>query len=101
MLQFNALSPAQRRWVELVELYFPNTGKTISYAELKKIDGFFRGKRQDDPRFKVSKPLWLITHNAIERGVYLFPASGVKIAETLTDREAEYRAELAKFSIAV
>ena len=101
MLQFNDLSPAQRRWVELVELHFPNTGDTITYADIKMIDGFFRGKRQQDSRFKVSKPLWLITHNAVERGVYLFPGSGVKLAESLTDREAEYRAELAKFSIAV
>jgi hypothetical protein len=103
MLYYKDLSPAQRRWVELVEAYFPRSDPQITYAEIKQIHDFFVGKRREDARFKISKPLWLITNNALSRGRYLFPASSVPqcVAACLPPEEATYRQELAKFSIEI
>ena len=103
MLYYKDLSPAQRRWVELVEAYFPRSDPQITYAEIKQIHTFFVGKRREDARFKISKPLWLITNNALTRGRYMFPASNAiqRIAACLPQEELTYRQELAKFSIQI
>ena len=103
LLQYKDLSPAQRRWVELVEIYFPHIQRTITYSEIRQIHDFFSAKRAEDRRFKISKPLWIITHNAVSRGVYDFPGSGARLhePESLSDSEAQYRTELAKYAITV
>ena len=103
LLQYKDLSPAQRRWVELVEIHFPHIQHTIAYSEIRQIHDFFFSKRSADKRFKISKPLWLITHNAVSRGVYNFPGSGARLGEPapLSDDETLYRTELAKFAITI
>lgn len=64
------------------------------------VNDFFVSKREKDKRYKVSKPLWIITHNAVSRGVYKIPFEEVKFKETITDpMEKMYRAELKKFGI--
>ena len=109
MLSYNDLTRAQKRWVELVELHFSNildvSKNILTYKDINEIDNFFRSKRVENKRYKISKPLWLITNNASARGVYKFPASTI-VEELVDDRapvdsvmELNYKAELKKLNI--
>lgn len=102
MLEYDDLSPAQKRWVDLVELFFPDIqlrGK-ITYKEIQEVHEFLLKKRDEDKRFKCAMPLWVITNNALSRGVYQFPASDVSKAMTFDEKmEQFYLAELARFGI--
>lgn len=103
MLQFKDLTPSRQKFVSLVELHFPEIKErgTITYKEIQDIHEFFVSKREENKNYKVSKPLWLITSNAIERGNYKFPASDA--AETTEEIQSEwdhlYYAELARYGI--
>lgn len=103
MLTYNSLSSAQRRWVDLVEIYFPEikTRGVVTNKEVRTIHDFFVGKRAEDKRFKISHPIWLITNNAVSRGVYTFPSSSfVEESAQLHDGlELIYRTELAAYNI--
>ena len=103
MLNYTDLSKAQRRWVDLVEEYFPDISDTLTYKQIQDIHAFFTEKRKEDSKFKISKALWLITNNAVTRGTYKFPKSSIAEieVETVIDSELEvrYKAELAKFGI--
>ena len=101
MLQYKDLSPAQRRWVDLVSLFFPDTGSTLTYTELTKIDRFFFVNREKDPRFKISKPLWLISNNAVSRGIYFFPRDTAVYTppDTNTDLENTLHEELRRLDV--
>jgi len=108
MLSYSDLSKAKQRWVNLVEKHFPNildvTKGVLSYKDLQDIHANFTARRVEGKQFKVSKPLWLISNNAISRGVYKFPFSTVEEivdeqAEPDTEMEIRYQAELAKLDI--
>jgi hypothetical protein len=100
MLNYKDLSPAKRKWVDLVEIHFPQYTDTITYEQLNIIHAVFTAKRNEDRRFKCSKPLWLISNNAVSRGVYKFPGSkDAVIEEVLSEDEKMYRAELSKYGI--
>lgn len=103
MLNYSDLSKAQQRWVNLVEKNFPDIKGSLTYKQIQDIHTFFTEKRKEDSRFKISKALWLITNNAVSRGVYKFPSSTVEEIEVETvidsELEANYKAELAKFGI--
>jgi hypothetical protein len=105
MLLYTDLSGSQRRWVDLVEFCFPDISETITYQKIKDIHNFFTEKRKDNPKYKISKALWLITNNAMTRGVYKFPSSKLadEDAPMVEDTEMEklYKAELAKYGIPI
>lgn len=104
MLAYNNLSSARQRWVDLVEQHFPEVKLrgVVTFKEINSIHDFFFEKRESDKRYKISKPLWLITNNAISKGVYQFPASDAPEVETpvIDDKmELYYRSELLAHSI--
>ena len=105
MVTYNDISPAQKRWVDLVEIFFPGVKSrgAVTYKEIHEIHDFFVSKRAEDKRFKVSMPIWLITANAMERGVYKFPASDAipddEPADIDTELEQIYLSELARYGI--
>jgi hypothetical protein len=105
MLYYFDLTPSQRHWVDLVEAVFPEDREAgeISYKRLNEIHNHFVSLRGRDGRYKCSKPLWLITNNAISRGVYKFPSSKsieIEQEEVLdSDLEIRYREELEKLDI--
>jgi hypothetical protein len=103
MLGFNDLSPARKRWVMLVELTHPEVTDTITYQQIKDFHAEFAALREQDKRYKIGMPLWLIGPNAIERGVYFFPGTNntvpVKVREADSDMELEYKQELAEYGL--
>jgi hypothetical protein len=108
MLSYEDLSAAQKRWVDLVEIHFPNildvTNGTLTYKDILQIDNFFREKRSENKKYKVSKPIWLITNNAVERGKYKFPSSTFgeiidENAPVASDMEVNYQNELKRLGI--
>lgn len=105
MLLYIDLSGAQRRWVDLVELCFPDIGESITYQQIKDIHNTFTEKRKINPKFKISKALWLITNNATTRGVYKFPSSKVVDEDVITIEDTEmetiYKSELVKYGIPI
>jgi hypothetical protein len=97
MLQYHHLTPSQRKWVDLVQLHFPNIVHEITFRQVQEIHQFFLAKRQENKKYKVGMPLWLITHNAIKKGVYFFPVSMYNnTLESITKTEAQFRDELVK-----
>lgn len=96
---YTDLSPAQRKWVDLVEIHFPEINDTITYKQLLEMYNYFLELRKQNKNYRVSKPLWLITNNAIERGVYKFPGRKVKINKDFSEMEMLYHSELAEFDI--
>ena len=97
MLQYHNLTPAQRKWVELVQLHFPEIVNEITFKQVTAIHQFFLEKRNDNKKYKVGMPLWLITNNAIRKGVYFFPVSMYNnTLESITYTETQFRAELSK-----
>jgi hypothetical protein len=106
MLSYSDLTQSQRKWVDLVELTFPNTGEYLNYDDIKNIHAKFTELRVTNKNYKCSKALWLITHNSVSRGKYKFPSSlvydlqeGVEIIDT--ELEALYKQELMKFGISI
>ena len=74
-IEYADLSPAQAKWVDLVEILFPelyNDG-IISHTELKVVHEHFVSLRATDKKYKVSWPIWLIMNNSVARGVYAIP----------------------------
>jgi len=110
MLYYNDLSPAQKRWVELVEMFCQDKiveGK-ITHKGLKEIHQFFVEKRREDRRYKISWPIWLIMGNQVGRGVYQFPAPEIEndleeLVDEVTpidpEKEGHYMRELIGFGI--
>jgi hypothetical protein len=103
MLNYTDLSKAQKRWVDLVEECFPDDGDTLSFKQIQDIHEYFTSRRAENPKFKISKALWLITNNAVSRGTYKFPKSTASDVdgpvEVNDELETRYRAELAKLDI--
>lgn len=99
MKNYSDLSAGQRKWVDLVEIYFPEIGDTITYKQLLTAHAFFKEMREQNAKYRVAKPIWLIGANAIARGVYRFPGSSVKIQSQFSEMETIYHAELKEFGI--
>lgn len=102
MLNYDDLSPSQQKFIDLTIIHFPELaqGGKCTYKELMHIHETFVSYRAKDKAYKMSKPLWLITNNAIERGVYQLPLPNQKIEVNITNpMELMYRAELKRFGI--
>jgi hypothetical protein len=103
MLGFNDLSPARQKWVRLVELTHPEVTETITYQQIKDFHEEFTALREQDKRYKVGMPLWLIGKNAIKRGVYFFPGTNntppEEEAKIDSEMEEEYQAELRLYGL--
>ena len=102
MLTYDILTDSQRRWVNLVEFHYPDITTEITYLQIKEIHIFFTEKRLENKNFKCAKALWLITNNAISRGVYSFPSSKApekKEVEILDSLEIGYREQLSAHGI--
>lgn len=108
MITFNKLSPAQSKWLSLLEILFPDIYKndTITHNQLKMVHDHLVSLREKDKKYKVSWPIWLISNNAIDRGVYTIPKETEEI-QTQDDPDIdhqfypEYAFELMKFGIEV
>lgn len=104
MITYDELTPAQSRWMALVEYYFPDKVicGTITTSELKTIHEFFVAKRNEGKKYKVSWPIWLIMNNALERGLYQLPprVTNVQVDPDIThEYYDEYVQELKEFSV--
>lgn len=105
MIKFDDLSPAKLKWLTLVELLFPEiyANDTISVSELKTVHNHFLELRKTDAKYKVSWPIWLITNNALERGVYVLPKPNANLmVESSREKHeyfAEYESELRQFGV--
>ena len=104
MLEFDKLSPAQERWVVLLEHFFPEVYKTgeVSHKQLVAADNKFREMRATDKKYKVSWPIWLISNNATTRGKYHIPKKQTEEHDASIETHpfyAEYVAELKEFGI--
>lgn len=110
MLTFNDLSLAQKKWVQLVELYIPEVKDTVTFRKIHEIHEILYKLRGKNPKAKVGLPLWLIKHNVVSRGVYFFPSEKNsapgnvvpqgKPAQLEHSLEAEYQEELKKYGLA-
>lgn len=106
MIVYNQLTKAQSKWLALCEHYFPQytVDGIINHAQLKEVHEFLVSMREKDKRFKCSWPIWLITNNAVSRGVYKLPLEKVDL-ETNVDPDKshpwfeEYIQELKQFSV--
>lgn len=106
MITHSELTPAQEKWLALIEYYFEDvysSGK-ITHKQLKAAHDRFTVLRKEDKKYKVGWPIWLITNNAISRGVYELPVpSGtVKVEEDPDINHPfypEYIAELKRFNV--
>lgn len=103
MLNYHDLTAAQRHWVDLVEASFPDEPDVLTYKRLLELHAHFVSLRSVDARYKCAKPLWLITNNAISRGLYKLPKSTfIDDAEDLpldSELEIRYREELKNLDI--
>ena len=100
MLQYHHLSAAQRKWVDLVQFHFPEITNEITFKQVTAIHNFFLEKRKENAKYKVGMPLWLISNNALKKGVYFFPVSMYNNTnESLTNTEIQFRSELSKDGI--
>ena len=105
MLSYEDLTAAQKKWVDLVEIHYPEVmlQDNVTYTDIKTFHTFFVQKRVENKKYKCSMPLWLITNNAISRGHYRFPGSLVIIGEEMVGlddpMEKIYKEELKKFGI--
>lgn len=106
MLTWHDLSKAQKKWVTLVQMFHPEVRDTVTFQQIKEFHAEFMEKRSEGKKFKTGMPLWLITHNAIERGVYFFPSEENTVQmepEELTpidpEFEPEYQQELAEYGL--
>lgn len=109
MLTFNDLSLAQKKWVQLAELYDPEIKDTVTFRKIHEIHEALYKLREKNPKAKVGLPLWLIKHNVVSRGVYFFPAEKNSAPENVTPQgkstkmehslEAEYQEELKKYGL--
>lgn len=107
MLSYDNLSKAQRRWVDLVEILFPELYKCgiINHSELKMVHETLLEMREQDKKYKVSWPIWLISNNAVTRGSYQIPKSGS--SEVIQEKDPdenhpfyqEYLEELKQFKV--
>jgi hypothetical protein len=105
MLSYNDLSVGQKKWVDLVEaceLIKPNQLE-VTYKQIQEIHQYLTEQRNTNKKFKVSKPLWLITNNAIRRGVYAFPSSEgnstITVEVNNSPEEILYQTELMQYNI--
>lgn len=107
MLQYEQLSKAQRKWVDLVEILFPDmySSDIITHSQLKMIHEQLVEMRDQDKKYKVSWPIWLITNNAITRGAYKIPKQN-GVEESIDDDPdkdhpffQEYIQELKQFNV--
>jgi hypothetical protein len=103
MLNYKDLSPAKRKWVDLVEYFFPDIKErgVITFKELNEIHAFLKEKRKEDIRYRVAKPLWLIMANATGRGIYKFPATekNEDVVDIDPALEPYYQTSLEKYGI--
>lgn len=102
MLSYPDLTHTQRKWVDLVEIHFPEIEGTITYKQVLEVHDFFTSKRVENKAYKISKALWLITNNKTGHGIYMFPGSKIgDIPSETEDSPAEiaYKEELIKLGI--
>ena len=100
MKNFDELSPAQERWVVLVEYCFPAIYQSgqITHKELIKVHAQFLDMREQDKKYKVGWPIWLISNNAITRGVYQIPQKDFGLTQQSGDLE-ELNQEMKEFGV--
>jgi hypothetical protein len=104
LLSYSDLTKSQRKWVDLVELHFPEIDTQLTFEKIKEIRDLFKSKQELDKRYKGGYALWLITHNAIDRGPYMFPGSKFENVEPIipvidSELETRYKNELIKYGI--
>ena len=96
MKTFAELTPARRKWVLLVQQFFPTIAErgTITYKELHDVHDYFLSKRSDDSTFNVGFPIWIIQSCTISRGVYRLPLdASVSLSDVMEDNEVERKAK--------
>lgn len=100
MLSEKELSVGQSKWLALVKAKFNNIYKssTVTHAQLKEMHEEFVKLRTVDKKYKVGWPIWLITNNAVSRGVYSLPAAAVE-KTPINPVYSEYEEELEAFGI--
>jgi hypothetical protein len=89
MLTWDDLTSTQKHWVTLVQMFHPEIKDSITFQQLKSFHDEFKAMRSENKRFKTGFPIWLITHNAVERGVYFFPSE-----ENVIDSEPDLCVEI-------
>lgn len=67
----------------MLEFHFPDIYETgeITHKQLTKIHVHFMDLRDVDKKYKVGWPIWLISNNAMQRGVYKIPRPGEPVLE--------------------
>lgn len=105
MIKYDQLSRAQARWVDLLEILFPDFYKSdiITHSQLKMVHEQLLILREKDKKYKVSWPIWLITNNAVSRGVYKIPKPHMVTVDNDPDMNhpfyPEYIQELKQFNV--
>jgi hypothetical protein len=105
MITFEKMTPAQAKWLALIEYYFADTYKSgrITHAQLVTAHNHFLELRKEDKKYKTGWPIWLITNNAIERGVYQLPTQAESVPQIDPDTTHEfypdYIKELKEFGV--
>lgn len=95
MLNYNDLSSAQQKYIDLVSLYFPGL-EVVTFSKLNEIHAFFLKKRGEDARFKVGFPIWLVSNNRRGRD-YLLPLQHVVLEDEVSELDREFQIEYGEF----
>lgn len=107
MIKHSELTAAQSKWLALIEYYFEDVYKSsiITHKQLVIAHEKFTELRAIDKKYKVGWPIWLLTNNAISRGVYQLPVPSNNVEEESVDEDSthpyyeEYVAELKRFGV--
>lgn len=91
----------------MVEHFHPEIVDRITYKEVCDIHKEFLEKRKENERWKIGYPNWLLQHNKIDRGLYLFPSKFIEEVVDITERsvtiiethEKEYQQLKTKFKL--
>lgn len=89
MLSYDDLSKGQKRYVDLVQQFFPNIVEDISFQQMKEVHKMLYDLRELGKEYRVGFPNWLIQHNRLGEGLYFFPANGVSLPKPVRTIEID------------
>ena len=67
MITNSELTPAQSKWLALIEYYFADVYSSgiITHGQMKIAHDKFMELRATDKKYKTGWPIWLITQNVV------------------------------------
>lgn len=104
MITVKNMTVGQGKYIALVKHFFPDVYKRgeVTHKELKTIDAKLHQMRATDKKYKVAWPIWLITKNAVSRGLYSLPVDTEDVEDDPDMKNpfyAKYKEELGIYGL--